>query len=59
MRTARDVRSRHGVAPSRQAAVNGVRRLASSSTAISSSCHGMACSARSPAAWHPSILFPF
>jgi hypothetical protein len=59
MRTARDVRSRHGVAPSRQAAVNGVRRRASSSAAISSSCHGMARSARSPAAWHPTILFPF
>jgi len=59
MRTARDVRSRHGVAPSRQAAVNGVRRRASSSAAISSSCHGMACTTRSPAAWHPSVLFPF
>ena len=59
MRTARDVRSRHGVAPSRQAAVNGVRRRASSSAAISSSCHGMARSARSQAAWHLAILFSF
>jgi hypothetical protein len=59
MGTAREVGSRHGVAPSRQAAVNGVRRRASSSAAISSSCHGMARPARSASAWHPSILFLF